>query len=98
MTPRWYTEVVNMALGMPRPTKHPKNGVYYLNVRVPSDLVAQLCKSHVKKTLRTKDPKVAKERFLVELEALRMQWQAARTVPQAIPHKQLVCPLKSGPP
>lgn len=79
-----------MALRMPRPTKHPKTGVYYLNVRVPSDLVAQLGKSHVKKTLETKDPKVAKERFPVELEALRMQWQAARTGPQAIPHKQLV--------
>ena len=64
-----------MALGMPRPTKHTKTGVYYVNVRVPADLVAQVGRTHKKKTLGTKDPQVAKERFPEVLATIQAEWQ-----------------------
>jgi hypothetical protein len=50
-----------MALPMTRPTKH-KSGVYYLQKRVPVDLIERAGRSAVKISLRTKDPELAKQR------------------------------------
>lgn len=59
-TARWYTRVVHMVLGMSRPTKHKKTGVYYLRKRVPLHLVEIVGASVVKRSLGTKDPAEAK--------------------------------------
>lgn len=79
-----------MALRMPSPSKHPKTGIYYLTVRVPSDLVASGHRPVVKESLRTKDPAEAKRRFSLRYEELQRGWQAARSGPSAIPFVQLV--------
>lgn len=78
-----------MALRMPSPSKHPKTGVYYLTVRVPTDLVQSGARPVVKESLRTKDPAEAKRRFSLRYEELQRQWQATRSGPTAIPLIQL---------
>ena len=59
-----------MALRMPSPTKHQKTHVYYLNVRVPADLVRAGRRPVVKESLRTKDPVTAKRLFALRYEEL----------------------------
>ncbi|WP_349369828.1 DUF6538 domain-containing protein [Salinarimonas sp.] len=51
-----------MVLFMTRPRKHPKTGVYEFRKRVPERLRALVGKSEVKRSLRTKDPALARER------------------------------------
>ncbi len=62
-----------MALPMSRPTKHRRTGVYQFRMRVPADLVAQVGREEVTRSLSTKDPVQAKRRFAevrAEFEAL----------------------------
>ena len=74
---------------MPNPTKS-ANGVYYLRMRIPRDLLVTGGPSHVKRSLGTKDPQQAKLRFNEEETRLRREWEAQRHGPQPIPHEQIV--------
>ena len=67
-----------MTLGMSRPWKHPKTGVYWLRKRVPDDLRAAVGKREEKRSLGTKDPDVAKARLLPALASLEAQWRHLR--------------------
>lgn len=79
-----------MTLVMPKPIRDPKSGIYYLRVRVPADVVAHFGKREVSKSLRTRDPGIAKERFVTEYAALQKRWARARAKPQHLPLKEIV--------
>ena len=103
---RFHTAVSHMALPMPRPFEH-KNGVFYINVRIPGDLppgvkgtsivlpiggatVATAVTDKIFCSLRTKDPTLAKERFTLAYGALAKQFDALRSGPKALTHKEIV--------
>jgi integrase len=84
-----------MGLRMSTPWKHPDSGTYYLNQRVPTDLVAKVkgrtviitingddyavkLGNTVKLSLRTKEPKLAKERFSEAVAAVQELWRVMR--------------------
>ncbi|WP_139226791.1 DUF6538 domain-containing protein [Poseidonocella pacifica] len=79
-----------MTLKMPSPYKDPLSGIFYLNVRVPTDLVGKIGRRKILKSLRTRDPSEAKQRFSKEYATLQKQWTALRAGPKPLPHKQLV--------
>lgn len=79
-----------MTLTMPRPIKDPKSGIYYIRVRVPSDLTALVGRAEVSKSLRTREPAEAKERFATEYAAIQRRWAALRAKPEPLPLKQIV--------
>lgn len=58
----------NVVLPMPSPYKHPKTGVYWVHKVVPVELRRVLKRTELKVSLRTKDPKVAKEQVTAELD------------------------------
>ncbi|WP_370462857.1 DUF6538 domain-containing protein [Ruegeria sp. PrR005] len=59
---------------MPRPVKDKKSGIYYVRVRVPADLLATVGRAEISKSLRTREPAEAKERFAVEYAAMQRRW------------------------
>lgn len=84
-----------MGLRMASPWKHPDSGTYYLNQRVPTDLIAKAkgrsmiitingdeypvkLGNTVKLSLRTKEPKLAKERFSEAAAAVQELWRVMR--------------------
>jgi integrase len=75
---------------MPHPVKDIKSGIYYIRVRVPADLVGTFGRREVSKSLRTREPAEAKERFAVEYAAMQKRWAALRATPQSLPLKQIV--------
>ncbi|WP_294608307.1 DUF6538 domain-containing protein [uncultured Roseovarius sp.] len=79
-----------MALIMPRPVKDPKSGIYYIRVRVPADLTASFGRKEVSKSLRTREPAEAKERFAIEYAAIQRRWAALRSKPEPLTLKQIV--------
>ena len=79
-----------MALPMTRPTKNKKTGIYELRKRVPADLVALIGKTHIKRSLKTKDPETAKALLPEALRKLQNEWAALRAGPSPIPHRELV--------
>ncbi len=79
-----------MVLQMPRPFKHPKTGVYYFRVRIPVDLVQQMGKREFKVSLRTKDPTIAKQRFIEKEREFETLCQSLRATPASLPHRQIV--------
>lgn len=72
-----------MGLPMSRPVKHRKSGVY-LRERVPADLIGAAGRREVSKSLRTKDPIVAKERHAEEKRKLGQRWKALRGKPEPL--------------
>ena len=79
-----------MVLPMSRPIKHPKTGVYYLRKRIPADLVPSEGRAEIWKSLRTKDPAIAKERHKDEARKLDLRWIAMRAKPEPLTHLQMV--------
>ena len=79
-----------MSISMPHPVKDIKSRIYYLRVRVPADLVGTFGRREVSKSLRTREPAEAKERFAVEYAAVQKRWAALRATPQTLPLKQIV--------
>jgi integrase len=67
-----------MILRMPGPWKHPDSGVWYLRRRVPNDLAAAIGRSTVKKSLATRDPATAREKFTKANAELEAQWAKLR--------------------
>ena len=76
-----------MALIMPTPFKDKASGIYYLRVRVPVDLVSKYGRPEVSKSLRTREPSEAKERFAAEYAAIQKRWAALRAEPVPCPRK-----------
>jgi len=96
-----------MALRMARPWKDPKSGVWHLRQRVPQDLsrlkgqlvtlpvgdrfVSVKIGELVQASLRTKDPREAKERHAAADAALRRFWEDQRSnTPTRLTHQQAV--------
>ncbi|MCJ2112244.1 site-specific integrase [Methylobacterium sp. E-025] len=77
-----------MVLGMSRPWKHPKTGVYYLRKRVPADLRNVVGTEVVKITLGTKDPTVAKALHLKTLTDLESRWANLRLGAQTLTERE----------
>jgi len=79
-----------VALIMPTPIKDKKSGIYYFRVRVPADLLSTVGRSEIIKSLRTREPKEAKERFALEYAATQKRWAALRAKPEPLPLKRIV--------
>jgi hypothetical protein len=77
-----------MAVGMARPVKHPKTGVYWLRKRVPADLVAAVGKPQIVKSLGTKDLAEAKRRHLQVLAELEARWENLRVGPRVLTERE----------
>ena len=67
-----------MALGMSRPFKHPKTGIYWLRRRVPQDLVGVVGHREISRSLGTRDPAEAKQKIVQALAELDAQWTSLR--------------------
>ena len=71
-----------MTLIMPTPGKDKNSGIYYIRVRVPADLKGIVDRAEVSKSLRTRDPAEAKERFAAEYAKIQKRWAALRAMPE----------------
>ncbi|MCE7028093.1 DUF6538 domain-containing protein [Jiella avicenniae] len=67
-----------MVLQMARPWKHPNSGVYYIRVRVPTDLVGLVGRRLEKQSLRTKDVGEARVRFSKSMAEITERWSNLR--------------------
>ena len=64
---------------MPKPWEHPKTGAYYLNVRIPANVLsAYPGKTHIQKSLRTKSRKEAEKRLCEEWLQLQREFEQKR--------------------
>lgn len=63
---------------MPSPWRDPSSGIYYLNTRVPTDLVPVLHKRHVQKSLKTKDRREAERLCCEEWLILQREFDRQR--------------------
>ncbi|WP_171206178.1 DUF6538 domain-containing protein [Ruegeria sp. HKCCA0235A] len=79
-----------MTLAMPTPVKDKKSGIYYVRVRVPADLKGIVGRAEVSKSLRTRDPSEAKERFAAEYRKIQKRWASFRAKPEPLPLKKIV--------
>ncbi|WP_411353652.1 DUF6538 domain-containing protein [Ruegeria conchae] len=68
---------------MPSPIKDKNSGIFYLRVRVPADLTRLTGKAEVSKSLRTREPAEAKERFAAEGASKGLYGGGLCTVPDA---------------
>lgn len=78
-----------MVLRMANPTKN-KYGVYMYTVRVPTDLVEVVGRKVYSISLKTKDPKEARKRFLAVAAEKEREHKALRALPEAIPYGSIV--------
>lgn len=69
-----------MVLPLSRPWRHPKSGVYWYRRRVPKDLQPLLRRSELKESLGTKDPVLARVRFLRKACEVEDCWSNLRSV------------------
>ena len=65
---------------MSSPVVDSRTGTYYARVRVPKDLVPLLNKKEIKRSLGTKDPRVAKARFSGVFSEIQSAFTNARLV------------------
>jgi len=79
-----------MALKMPQPVKDKNSGVFYIRLRVPVDLVSSVGRKEVSKSLRTRDPATAKERFIEQHAAFQKRWATLRALPEPLPLKRIL--------
>ncbi len=79
-----------MTLTMPSPIKDKNSGIFYLRVRVPADLTRLTGKAEVSKSLRTREPAEAKERFAAEYAKIQKLWASLRAKPEPLPLKKIV--------
>jgi len=87
-----------MVLAMTRPRKHPRTGVYEFRKRVPDRLRPLVGKREVKRSLKTKDPVLARERHAAVAAETEAQWNLLASggstlgtpTPVRLTHKQIV--------
>jgi hypothetical protein len=70
-----------MVLQVPRPFKKPETGVYYFRRIVPELLRKLVGTAEVRRSLRTKDPKVAARRFTEVAASVAREWAALQRGP-----------------
>ena len=70
-----------MVLKMPRPFKKPETGVYYYRRIVPDELRPIVGKTEERRSLKTKDPKVAARRFGEVAAKVAAEWEELRRGP-----------------
>ena len=70
-----------MVLQMPRPFKKPETGVYYFRRIVPEPLRKLVGTAEVRRSLGTKDPKVAARRFTEVAAVVAREWAALQQGP-----------------
>jgi site-specific recombinase XerD len=70
-----------MSLQVPRPFKKPETGVYYYRRTVPDDLKSLVGNGEIRRTLRTKDPKLAARRFGEVAREVEAEWAELRRRP-----------------
>jgi hypothetical protein len=63
-----------MVLTMTRPSKHPRTGIHEFRKRVPDRLRPLVGKREVKRSLKTKDPAVARERHATIAAEIEARW------------------------
>lgn len=63
---------------LPTPWRDPSSGTYYLNLRVPGDLLTHFQKKHIQKSLRTKDRREADRKLCEEYLILQRQFDKIR--------------------
>ncbi|WP_321449996.1 DUF6538 domain-containing protein [uncultured Cohaesibacter sp.] len=56
--------------------KHPKTGIYYYRKVVPEPLRAVIGKREEKRSLKTKDPQIAKQRHIEVSLEIERHWAA----------------------
>ncbi|ANY78915.1 hypothetical protein BB934_12410 [Microvirga ossetica] len=78
-----------MVLAMSRPFKHPETGSYYFRKAVPEDLRPLIGKREEKRSLRTKDPAVAKQRHAEVTAEVEREWNAYRSKPEQLTQRQI---------
>lgn len=81
---------MQMVLSMARPYKHPKTGVYWFRKAVPKDLRAVVGKREELRTLRTKDPAVARKAHAKVAAEVENHWQALRSTAVSLTNKQVI--------
>jgi integrase len=77
-----------MVLGMSRPWKHPKTGVYWFRKAVPEALRQLVGRVEVRRSLGTKDPREAVLRFTEIAAKVATEWEALRRGPEPLTPKQ----------
>jgi integrase len=78
-----------MVLAMSRPWKHPETGSYYFRKAVPYDLRNIVGKREEKRSLRTKDPTVAKQRHAEVAAEVEREWKAHRSKPEPLSQREI---------
>jgi hypothetical protein len=77
-----------MVLGMSRPWKHPKTGVYWFRKAVPEVMRGLVGRVEVRRSLRTKDPREAALRFTEVAAKMASEWEALRRGPEPLSPRQ----------
>jgi integrase len=77
-----------MVLGMSRPWKHPKTGVYWFRKAVPEAMRGLVGKVEIRRTLRTKNPREAAIRFTELAANVAAEWEVLRRGPEPLTPKQ----------
>ncbi|WP_413629369.1 DUF6538 domain-containing protein [Methylobacterium sp. W2] len=71
-----------------------REGTFYLRMRVPVDIARDVGRSHLVRSLRTKDRRVALTRFRIEQARLEREWETVRRQRSEIAHTRQL--LASG--
>lgn len=79
-----------MALGMARPQKHPRTGVLWFRRRVPERLRTLVGKTEEVRSLKTKDPDIAKARWIAVAAEVEERWRNLQRGPATLTHQQVL--------
>ncbi|WP_082504562.1 DUF6538 domain-containing protein [Methylobacterium sp. Leaf111] len=86
-----------MVLAMARPWRHPKTGMYWYRRRIPKDLRFLLGRNEERKTLGTKEPALARTRYLEKAAEVEVRWARLRSGAAALEaHPMVVGPEPSS--
>lgn len=77
-----------MPLPMARPWKHPDSGIYYVRKAVPASLQPLVGRSIEKLSLRTKDPEVARARFVDAVREIEARWATLVVGPMVLSERE----------
>ena len=77
-----------MPLPMARPWKHPDSGIYYVRKAVPVPLRPLVGRAIEKLSLRTKDPEVARARFVGAVHEMEARWATLAAGPTVLSERE----------
>nr|WP_320143917.1 DUF6538 domain-containing protein [uncultured Cohaesibacter sp.] len=72
----WYKRVDQWSFSMTQPFKHPKTGIYDYRKVVPEPFVGISGKREEKRSLKSKDPQIAKQRHIEVSLEIERHWAA----------------------